>query len=94
VSPGQTINLEVTYEVSGVPPGSEIEVLERRVVLRDGEILTTLEASVRRGPGTHRSSQSLTVPASIAPGVYELRVQVSGAAAESSSETLFQVRRP
>jgi len=94
VSPGQTIDLSVTYEVTGVAPGSEIEVLERRVILQDGEILTTLEASVRRGPGTHRSTQSLTIPASIAPGVYEMRARIFGAEAEASGETLFQVRRP
>lgn len=94
VSPGQTIDLVVTYEVTGVAPGNEIEVLERRVILREGEILTTLEAAVRRGPGTHRSTQSLTVPASIAPGVFQMQVRFSGAATEVSDETLFQVRRP
>ena len=86
--------MAVTYEVSGVPPGSEIEVHEQRVIWRDGEILTTLEASVRRGPGTHRSTQSLTVPASLAPGVFEMQARVSVAGAESSGENLFQVRRP
>lgn len=94
VSPGQTIDLVVTYEVSGVPPGRSIEVLEQRTILRDGEVLTTLEAAIRRGPGTHRSTQSLTVPAALELGVLEMRSRVSGAGVESSGETLFQVRRP
>lgn len=92
VAPGETVVLTVTYEVSGPPAGRSVEVLERRAVLRDGRVLTTLEATVLRGPGLHRSSQSLTVPASIQPGVLELRASVGAAGSESSGEALFRVR--
>jgi len=94
VAPGRTVVLSVTYEVSGLPSGSTVEVLEQRTIVRDGRVLTTLEASVRRGPGTHRSTQSLTVPASVEPGVLELRASIHAAGAESSGRTLFQVESP
>lgn len=89
---GETVILDVTYEVLGVPPGNTVEVFERRVVLRDGRVLTTLEAQVQRGSGTHRSKQSLKVPASLEPGVLELRASVSAAGVEASGEALFKVR--
>jgi len=94
VAPGRMVVLAMTYEVSGLPPGGTVEVLERRAVVRDGRVLTTLEASVRRGPGTHRSTQSLTVPTSIEPGVLELRASIHAPGAESSGRALFQVDRP
>lgn len=94
VSPGKTVVLAITYEVLGVSSGRTVEVLERRAIVRDGRVLTTLEAKVRRGPGTHRSTQDLTVPASLEPGVLEVHASVHATGMESAGKTLFQVVSP
>jgi len=94
VAPGQAVILALTYEVGGVPTGRTVDVLERRVILRDNEVLTTLEASVQRASGIHRSTQSLSVPAGLEPGVLELRVSVHAADVESAGRTLFEVEAP
>ena len=93
-SPGQDIALVLTYEVKGVAPGGAVEVAETRTILRDDQVLTTLEATVRQGAGVHRSTQSLTIPATVAPGVFKLEASVEAGGARSSISTLFQVRRP
>jgi hypothetical protein len=91
VAAGAQVVLVVTYEVRGLEPGLPVEVSERRVILRGGEVLTTLEATVTRQAGIHRSTQSLVVPAGLAPGVLELRATVAAGGAEGSGRTLFEV---
>jgi len=91
VAAGSQAVLVVTYEVRGLPPGGVADVTERRVILRAGEVLTTLEATVARQAGIHRSTQPLVVPASLAPGVLELRITVKAGGPESSGQTLFEV---
>lgn len=91
VAAGAQAVLVVTYEVRGLPPGGVADVTERRVILRAGEVLTTLEATVARPAGIHRSTQPLVVPASLAPGVLELRITVKTGGPESSGQTLFEV---
>ncbi len=93
-SPGRDIALVLTYEVLGVAPGGAVEVKETRTILRDDVVLTTLEATVRHGPGVHRSTQSLTIPATVTPGVFKLEASVEAGGTRSSTSTLFQVRRP
>jgi len=94
VSPGRDITLVLTYEVMGVAPGGVVEVAETRTILRDDQVLTTLEATVRQGAGVHRSTQSLTIPATVEPGVFKLEASVEAGGARSSISTLFQVIRP
>ena len=91
VVPGGEVVLEITYSVSGVPANHAIEVLERRQILRDGELLTTLEARLSRLPGIHESKQPVQIPPDLASGVYEVRatVETPGAAADGSA--IFQV---
>jgi len=91
VVPGGSLALVVTYEVRGVAPGRTVEVTERRVLLRDGATLTTLEAVVARAAGIHRSTQPLIVPPGLAPGILELGATVAAGGAESSGRALFEV---
>ncbi len=91
VAAGAQAVLVVTYEVRGLPPGRTVEVTERRVILRAGEVLTTLDATVTRQAGIHRSTQPLVVPASLTPGILELRITVTAGGPESSGRTLFEV---
>ena len=91
VAAGARAVLVVTYEVRGLPPGRTVEVTERRVILRAGEVLTTLDATVTRQAGIHRSTQPLVVPASLTPVILELRITVTAGGPESSGRTLFEV---
>ncbi|MCP4897214.1 MAG: hypothetical protein GY906_09620 [bacterium] len=91
---GESMEMVVTYEVSGVPEGLLLAVSEQRTILRNGQELTKLEAMVQRATGLHRSTQSLVVPTSLEPGVFELRATMKGAGAESAGKTLFEVREP
>ena len=91
VAAGAQAVLVVTYEVRGLPPGRTVEVTERRVILRAGEVMTTLEATMTRTAGIHRSTQPLIVPAGLAPGVLELRATVTAGGSESSGRTLLEV---
>lgn len=94
VSPGKEVALVLTYEVVGVASGSAVDVIETRTILRDDRVLTTLEATVRQGAGVHRSTQSLTIPADVAPGVFKLEASVEAGGSRSSIGTLFQVAAP
>ena len=94
VAPGSEVRLIITYDVGGPPPGGTFDVVERRTILQDGETLTTLEATVARGSGTHKASQPLRLPATLAPGIYELRASVLMPGITSAGSALFQVRSP
>ena len=93
-STGGAVDLVLTYEVRGVAPGATVEVAETRRIVRDGRVVTTLEAALRQGPGVHRSTQRLTIPATVAPGVFKLEASIEAAGARSSADTLFQVVAP
>ena len=93
-SPGRDIALVLTYEVTGLAPGAAVEVAETRTILRDDQVLATLEATVRQGAGVHRSTQPLTIPATVTPGVFRLEASVEAGGTRSSISTLFEVRRP
>lgn len=93
VAPGGEVQLIITYDVGGPPPGGVFNVLERRTIVQDGETLTTLEATVARASGTHQSSQSVRLPATLASGVYELRASVLMPGEASEGSALFQVTR-
>jgi hypothetical protein len=90
IRPGEVIELVVTYLVEGSGSGTT-PVIERRTISSGGRVLVTLEAEAERPAGTHRSSQPLTVPADLAPGVYELQVEIETAGSRSEADALFQV---
>lgn len=89
--PGSQVDLVVTYALEGGVAGQFSDVLERRVILRDGQVLTTLEATVARVPGTHKSIQTLGVPADLEAGIYELRASVEIDGRKGDGAAIFQV---
>jgi len=86
---GETIDLVLTYRVGA--QGAAGRPVERRTILRDGDVLVALEAEARRAAGLHRSTLPMTLPNDLAPGVYELRGEVVDGSRSSSQSTLFQV---
>ncbi len=94
VLPGTEAGFQIVYSVSGLAPGSEVQVGEERVVRRDGAVLTTLRADARRTAGVHQSTQKLSLPGDLAPGVYELQVRVESGGKEATGSAVFQVTAP
>ncbi len=90
VRPGSSIKLMVTYRVEG-KGGGVTQVNERRSIIHEGRLLTSLEASMSRAVGTHQSSQPLSVPHDIEPGLYELSVDLETMGSRSTQTALFQV---
>jgi hypothetical protein len=91
VTPGEEIQLVAIYAVQGVPPGQQVTVVEKRFILHAGKVVTTLEASAHREPGTHRSSQSLRLPGDVKAGIYELRLSLEADGAGAQGSTIFEV---
>lgn len=90
-APGEEISLVLTFAVDGAPPGSGLEVVERREILSGDTRLTVLEERLQRGNGTFTSRQPVQMPAGLAPGVYTLRASVSAAGQRADGSALFQV---
>lgn len=90
-APGGEIALVITYEVNGVPPGSSFEVLERREILRGGQLLASFEERLRRTGDTFTSSQSVRLPPDVEPGLYTLWAELSMAGAKTTGSALIEV---
>jgi hypothetical protein len=91
VVPGAEVFLVVTYGVDGVPPGATLEVTERRSIVQDGRMLTTVEEVVRRPAGVHQSKQPIRLPAGLSTGVYELRATVRAGTLVGEGSAMFEV---
>ncbi len=90
-APGGEIALVITYEVNGVPPGSSFEVLERREILRGGQLLASFEERLRRTGGTFTSSQSVRLPPDVDPGLYTLWAELAMAGSKTTGSALIEV---
>jgi hypothetical protein len=89
---GSQPELVVHYEVAGLPAGA-FEVRETRELWQGERRLLRAEASFpREGGRAYTSTQRATVPAAAAPGLYELRVQVTLAGVTADGKALFEVR--
>ena len=91
VPPGGEVTLVITYEVSGVPPGPGFEVLERREILRGGQRLAGFEERLQRTNDVITSSQPLSLPPDVAPGIYTLWAEVVMAGGKTTGTALFEV---
>lgn len=72
VTKGETVQASMEYAVLGAPT-SGINVIEKRVLKKDGEVLTALEEeSVTRTNGTWVSTVDIEVTPEVEPGNYEI----------------------
>ncbi len=87
-----SVDLEVTYAVMAPNTSQAIAVTETRVILFNGQTLTTFgPRTVNRTPGTYTSKAPMSVPANATPGNYELVVTVAAAGQSKQSKTTFAV---
>jgi hypothetical protein len=72
VTKGNTVKASMEYAVLGAPPAG-ITVVEKRVLKKDGNVLTDLDTeSVTRTNGTWVSAMDIEVGNEVEPGAYEI----------------------
>lgn len=92
VFPGSQISLMIHYEVSGIPAGTSFEVVERRILKREGRVLVTFEEKLPRASGSYTSAQQIDVSAGMSVGIYSLEAEVSLAGVTAKASALFEIR--
>jgi len=88
---GETVRLIAIYAVEGLPSGAVVNVNEWRTIRQGQRTLTTTDASVQQGSGIHQSSQPLQLPATLAPGIYELLVTIELQGMVKEATAVFEV---
>jgi hypothetical protein len=91
VPPGGTVNLGATFTVFG-PPNQLVDVRETREVRHRGELVANPTAQVSRTRGTYTTSLPITLPATAAPGSYEVTTTVALGDRQASQTSTFQVQ--
>jgi hypothetical protein len=91
VPPGGTVNLGATYTVFG-SASEAVDVRETREVRHQGELVANPTAEVSRTRGTYTTSLPITLPATAAPGSYEVTTTVAMGDRRASQTSTFQVQ--
>lgn len=92
VAAGDEIELVLTFEVGGLPPGAPFEVVERREIRSGEATVASFEQALARAAGTYTSSQRVRLPPAAAPGLYTLRARLTLAGTTAEGSALFGVR--
>ncbi len=93
LSPGETVNIHLTYAVLAPQEDVLVPVRETRQIFHDGKSVGETAIDVERRGGTWRSTVPITLPDDAAAGNYTVAasVEIRGAAKEVS-EAIFSVR--
>jgi hypothetical protein len=95
LQPGRRAGMVIAYTVSGLAPGSIVEVTETRHLYRDGHLVAGPFRVVHAlGNGRHTSVQELLVPTLAEKGRYLLLGVVEAAGARASGSGRFTVLGP
>jgi len=92
VSPGQKVDLKMTYAVLAPQSEQEVEVTETRLVTLDGEKMADPSVQRYRTSGTWSSTQPVTLPADAPSGTYQVEAKVTSGDLSSSMTTTFVVK--
>ncbi len=92
VSPGQEVDLKMTYAVLAPQSEQEVDVTETRVVTLNGEEEVHHSIEVYRAPGTWSSTQPVTLPADAPSGTYEFKATVTSGNLSTSMTATFTVK--
>ena len=90
-SPGEAIELLITYDVSSGSAAS-VTVLERRVLAKGPVTIATFEESMEREPGTYVSRQTINVPPDAPAGFYSYKALVDIGDLSDEYNAIFEVR--
>jgi hypothetical protein len=89
---GGDAELVVVYSVGGIPSGGTLEVLERREVLRGGDLILSTEDRHERPAATFTSAKPLRFSLDAGPGAYLLRVTLEGGGSRVEGTANFEIR--
>jgi outer membrane lipoprotein SlyB len=94
LSPGETVNINLTYAVLTPTADTQVLVRETREILLNGNSVGQTSIDVSREGGTWKSTVPITLPANAAPGKYRVIASIaSQTAGTDRQETSFQVRQ-
>ncbi len=92
LSPGETVNINLTYAVLTPTADTQVLVRETREIFLNGNSVGETSIEVSREGGTWKSTVPITLPANAAPGKYRVIASIdSQAAGTDRRETSFQV---
>jgi len=92
VSPGETVDLKMTYAVLHDSPDTKITVTEIREITYKGELVGRPEVKVEQTDGTYTTTVPLRLPSSAAKGTYKVKAMVESQYAKDAKEITFTVR--
>ncbi len=93
LSPGETVNINVTYAVLTPSADRQVLVKETREILLNGSLVGRTSIDISREGGTWRSTVPVTLPATAAPGNYRVIASVeTPGGGKDIDETSFRVR--
>lgn len=93
LSPGETVNIDLTYAVLTPSENEQALVKETREILLDGKSVGKTSIDISREGGTWKSTVPITLPANATPGQYRVRASIESPTAGSDHlETFFQVQ--
>ena len=92
VSPGEKVELKITYAVLAPDPQSVISITETREIRREGELVGKPEVNVSHNGGTYTSSIPIFMPSDAKKGRYNAIMTVQTQNAKDSKETTFYVK--
>ena len=94
LSPGETVNINLTYAVLTPTADTQVLVRETREILLNGNSVGKTSIEISREGGTWKSTVPITLPANAAPGKYLVIASIdSRTAGTDRQETSFQVSR-
>ncbi len=92
VSPGDTVDLKMTYAVLNPTPGTTSEITEIREITHNGRLVGNPRVTVERADGTYISTVPLTLPSDADKGLYLVRNTVQAGVERDTMETSFTVK--
>lgn len=92
VSPGEEVQLSMTYAVLTPSSGIETSITEIREITREGEIVGRPEARVSRVDGTYTSTIPLRLPPNAPEGEYRVTSTVKSPTASDVRVSYFTVK--
>lgn len=93
LSPGETVNINLTYAVLTPSENQQVPVKETREILLNGKSMGKTSIEISREGGTWKSTVPITLPANATPGQYRVIGSIeSPGIGTHRRETFFRVQ--
>jgi uncharacterized membrane protein len=92
VDPGDKLEMRMTYAVLTPQEESQMEIIEKREIRLNGELVGNPEVKVSRKRGTYSSSIPLTLPETAQKGLYVIVSTIQADKLSDTIQTAFTVR--